>query len=61
MYEGMMKEKIYLPLKKGDVFSVWENERSRQEGRPCLGRACCEFLEYRCNDFHYIVVAIDEV
>ena len=61
MYEGNINEKIYLPLKKGDIFSIWENERHRQQGMPLTGHAYCEFLEYRNNDFYYKIVAIDEV
>ena len=62
MYEGRIKEKIYIPyLKKGDIFSIWKNERLRQQGMPCRGRAYCEFLEYSNNDFYYTIVAIDEV
>ena len=61
MYEGGIKEKIYLPLKKGDVFSIWKNELYRQQGMPCLGRAYCEFIKYKNNDFYYKIVAIDEV
>lgn len=62
MYEGDIKEKIYIPsLKKGDIFSFWKNERLRQEGMPCLGRAYCAFLRYSNNDFYYKIVAIDEV
>ena len=59
MYEGNITEKIYLPLKKGDIFSIWQNERLRQEGKPCRGRAYCEYLKYSCNDFYYKIVAID--
>ena len=61
MYEGMIKEKIYIPLKKGDIFSIWKNERRRQQGMPCRGRAYCEFIEYKNNDFYYKIVEIDEV
>ena len=62
MYEGSIIEKIYIPsLKRGDIFSVWTNERLRQQGMPCLGRAYCQFIEYKNNDFYYKIVEMYEV
>lgn len=61
MYEGGITEKIYIPLEKGDIFSIWKNALLRQQGMPCLGRAYCKFIEYKNNDFYYKIVAIEEV
>lgn len=44
----------------GDIVQIWTNERCRQEGAKCQGRARCEFIKYICNDFYYRIVALEK-